>query len=356
MNCAEKIGAVFAGEFVDTVPFALKGWRIPPCEAERILRNEGLCIIDSQPVYTTTSPNTETETLHFTRDGVSYQKHTVRTPVGELTSLTKHVPAAQTERTTWRVEMPFKTPQDYDAVEYMIRDRRYAPAYDAFLKAREQMGGEAFFKTTAPGVPLHTIMYHLMGLERFSLEWAERRDRVLALHDAMVENERPIYTLIAQSPATVVQCGGNYAPEVLGKERFVQYVMPHWEEVAAVLHAGGKLVGCHLDANNRLWAREIGASALDWIEAFTPAPDTDMTMAEARNMWPGKILFINFPSSVHLENAAVIEAVTKRILRESAPGDRLIIGITENVPDHRWRESFWTILKTIDRFGRLPLS
>ena len=355
MNCAEKIETVFAGKFVDYVPFALKGWRIQQCEAERALRNEGLCIIDSRQVYASTSPNTETETLHFTREGVSYQKRIVWTPAGELTSLTRAVVAEQTERTTWRVEMPFKTPQDYDALEYMIRDRRYAPAYDGFLKSQKQMGGDAFFKTGAPGAPIHTIMYEIMGLETFSVEWAERRDRVLALNDAIAENQRDIYPIIAQSPATVVQCGGNYASEVLGRERLIDFVLPHWEEVCAVLQEGGKLVGSHLDANNRLWAKEIGDSKLDWVEAFTPAPDTDMTMADARRMWPGKVLFINFPSSVHLETTDAIEAATKRILRESAPGDRLIIGITENVPENRWRESFHTILRTVRTYGRLPI-
>ena len=115
------------------------------------------------------------------------------------------------------------------------------------------------------------------------------------------------------------------------------------------------MLGCHLDADNKLWAKEVGDSGLDWIEAFTPAPDTDMTVAEARKMWHGKVLFINFPSSVHLEKASVIEETTKQILKEAAPGDRFIVGITENVPENRWRESFYTILKTINRYGKLPI-
>jgi len=237
----------------------------------------------------------------------------------------------------------------------MVRDRQYFPNYEPFLQAQEQSNGESFFKTSASGAPIHDIMYGIMGIETFSIEWSERRERVIALHEAMAENQRKIYSIIAKSPAKVVQFGGNYSPEVLGKQRFVDYVLPHWEEVSKILHADGKMVGCHLDANNKLWAKEVGDSGLDWIEAFTPAPDTDMTVAAAREMWPGKVLFINFPSSIHLEEASGIEEVTKQILRESAPGDRFIIGITENVPDNRWAESFHTILKTIDKFGRLPI-
>ena len=355
MNCRERIEAVFKGKLVDKVPFALKGWRIPQCEMERILRNEGLCVIDARSVHKSGSPNIETETLSFSKNGTAYQKTTIKTPKGELSYLMKRAPTEKTESTTWQMEMIFKSPKDYDAIEFMIKDRQYFPNYEPFLEAQEQIGGEAFFKTSAPGSPLHNIMYNIMGIERFSTEWAERREKVMQLYEAIAENNRKIYSIVAKSPAMIVQCGGNYCPEVLGKERFMGYILPHWEEITTFLHQSGKLVGCHLDANNKLWAKEIADSKLDWIEAFTPTPDSDMSVAEARKMWPGKVLFINFPSSVHLQKTSVIAETTKQILKEAAPGDRFIIGITENVPENRWRESFYTILKTIDRFGRLPI-
>ena len=47
MNCAQRIEKVFRGELLDRVPFALKGWRIPQCRAERELRNDGLGIVAS---------------------------------------------------------------------------------------------------------------------------------------------------------------------------------------------------------------------------------------------------------------------------------------------------------------------
>ncbi|MEK7395391.1 MAG: uroporphyrinogen decarboxylase family protein [Candidatus Poribacteria bacterium] len=355
MNCAEKIEAIFDGKMVDRVPFALKGWRIPKGEMEDILLKEGMCIIDYAGVYGSTSTGIETESQTFEKNGATYHRTIIKTPKGTLSSSTKQVPSPKTESTAWREEMMFKSPEDYDAIEFMIRSRKYYPDYEPFLKAQEKSNGISFFKTGAPGSPIHSIMYEIMGLENFSIEWAERRDRVIALHDAIADNQREIFSIVAKSPAKVVQCGGNYSPEVLGKERFMDYIMPHWEESASILHEGGKMLGCHLDANNKLWAKEVGESGLDWIEAFTPSPDTDMTVAEARKIWAGKVFFINFPSSVHIQSAKVIEETTKQILRESAPGDRFIIGITENVPENRWRESFYTILKTVNKYGDLPI-
>lgn len=340
---------------VDVVPFALKGWRIPQCEAERRLRNEGMGIVDSRRVYSARSPNVEQTTISYTENGVGLVRTIVKTRVGELSSVSRRMGSEKVEGTTWTLEHLYKEPEDYKVLRFMAEDVEYAPAYEGFLRAQEQVGSEAFFKTGAPGCPLHTILYSFMGPETFAVEWAERRDEIVALHRIMGARDRQAFEIVARSPARVVQSGGNYAPEMMGKERFTEFVLPHWEEEAAILHEGGKLLGCHLDANNLLWAEEVGASPLDWIEAFTPAPDTDMSMADARRYWPGKVLYINFPSSVHLEPPAVIEQVTHQMLEEVAPGDRFIVGITETVPENRWRESFSTILRTLNEFGHLPI-
>jgi len=355
MTGRERLEAVFAGEMVDRLPFALKGWRIPHGEAEERLLAEGMCVLDSRSVCRTESPNVTTETVRSEgRQGHQIETH-IHTPKGSLRTVSRPVVEAQTERTSWQTEWPFKRPEDYAPIEYMIRDRQHMADYGPLLRAQVEAPDAAYFKTGAPGAPIHHVMYSLMGLEMFSVEWAERRDRVLGLCESMAQNQREIYTIVARSPAKVVQCGGNYAPDVLGRERFVDHVLPHWEEVGAILHQEGKLLGCHLDANNRLWAAEVGRSLLDWVEAFTPAPDTDMTLADARAAWPGKVLFLNFPSSVHLGSRDDIRETTLQLLRESAPGDRTVVGITENVPDDRWEESFSTILETLNACGSLPV-
>ena len=97
------------------------------------------------------------------------------------------------------------------------------------------MDGDAYLKTGAPGAALHEIMIMFMGVETFSFEWAERRDEIIALDDAMTLSRRDTYRIIAESPALVVCAGGNYAPEVLGLERFRDFVLPHWEEAAGIL-------------------------------------------------------------------------------------------------------------------------
>jgi len=133
------------------------------------------------------------------------------------------------------------------------------------------------------------------------------------------------------------------------------YVLPDYQECAAVLHEHGKLVGTHLDGNNKLIALLVAESGLDYIEAFTPFPDTNMSVKEALEVWPDKILWIDFPSSVHLQGAEAVRAAMLEILEQAKPGDRLIVGITEDVPEDRWRASFTMISQVLSTRGRLPI-
>lgn len=355
MSPKERVEGALKGELIDKIPFTVYERMIPQCEVERALRNKGLCIINRlYRVYRSVSPNVREKSIHFVKDGKPYIRKIIETPRGNLSCT--YIDKIVEQDTYWQVEMMFKSPKDYDAIEFMIKDKRYLPDYEPFIRAQRWMGNDIFLRADMPYSPLQEIIYNIMGIETFSIEWIERREQVMRLYDALIKDRRKIYPIVAKSPAVVVKYGGNVSPEVLGKERFIKYILPHYNECAEFLHQDGKIVGSHFDANNRLWAKEIANSKLDYIEAFTPEPDSDLTVAEARKVWPDKSLWINFPPSVLLKEKLSIEKMTKRILKEAAPGYKFLIGITENVPANRWQESFHIIMKTINRFGRLPMS
>jgi hypothetical protein len=314
---------------------------------ERQLRNAGLCIVNRHyPVVRTHSPNVRVETHSYTKDGVDYVRRTVHTPVGDLFTLDR--PAGFT---AWHIAKLFQKPEDYKALLFMVKDRRFEPEYEAFAVAQERLGEDVILRAAIGLTPLHEIMIHWMGVESFAVEWAERRDEIETLYQAMVENQRRIYPIVAASPALHANYGGNETGDVMGRPRFARYVLPLYQEAAEVFHQHGKWLGAHLDGNNRVWADLVAESGLDYVEAFTPAPDTDMTLAEAFAAWPGKLLWVNFPSSVHLRPLDEIAETTRSLLAEAAPEHRLILGITEDVPEARWQENLLTISEVIDREG-----
>ena len=347
MTPRRRVESILRGDMPDKVPLTMYECMIPQCTAERQLRNEGCCVVFRTSVYATHTPNVETYTESLTIDGVPHVRTVHRTPVGEISSLGR--PAAFT---TWTIEHLFKGPEDYRVLASMVRDQQYVETYDAYSRKEEELGEDFILRAALGGTPLHTIMISWMGVETFAVEWAERRDEIDALCDLMTGRQREVYELVAQSPASHANYGGNEVPEVMGVERFAEYCVPLYDEAAAVLHERGVLLGSHLDGNNRAWAHLVAASGLDYVEAFTPPPDCDMSVREALDAWPGKFLWINFPSSAHLLTTDEIEQVTESLIAEAAPGNRFIIGITEDMPPDRWQGNMLAISRAINRVGR----
>jgi len=344
-----RVEITLRGGHADVVPFTIYEYKLQQSAIERGLRNRGLCIVNRHvPVFRTHRPNV-TVTRQVSWEGGKQFTHTFyETPVGTLSTLDEAA-----DFTAWHHEKMFKTPDDYKALLFLIRDERYETDYDAFSRAERDFGEDVILRAGFGLEPLQQLISSsMMDMQDFCIQWMDHRDEVLKLYEAIAENRRKVYPLVAASPALHANYGGNVVPEITGPEVFQKYYVPHYNEAAEVMHRHGKLIGSHLDANCGLLAEDIGATDLDYIEAFTPAPDTDMTLAEARAAWPDKVLWLNFPSSVHLKSDAEVEEATVRLLGELESIDGLIMGITEDIPPERGLDSCRAIMDGLARHAR----
>jgi len=340
----ERVLAVLHRKPTDKVPFTIYENKIPQCAVERRLRNEGLCIVHRRvPAYTTERPNCTEEFFHYTENGKPRVRVVIRTPVGEVSQVRE--PAGFT---SWTLEKLFKRPEDYKVLRYMVADEQFRPNYEAFARAEKWMGEDVILRAGVGSTPLHQIMIHWMGIETFAVEWADRRDEILELEKLMREKRREVYPILADAPITHANYGGNEVPEMMGRQRYEQFCIPLYNECAEIFHKKGKLLGSHLDGNNKPWADLVAESGLDYVEAFTPAPDTDMTLAEALQAWPDKVLWINFPSSLHLASIEKIKQTTREIVELAKQTNRIILGITEDIPEDRWQQNLLAISEVIN--------
>ena len=343
-----QVEEVLRGGCTPRVPFTIYECMLPQCETERHLRNRGLCIVNRRNVFRRRRPNVTVLEERFVEAGRSCVRIRHETPVGCVETL--HEPAGFT---SWYHEKMFKTPEDYRVLRFMIEDETYEPDYEAFACEEAAFGDDAIFRANFGLEPLQQfISGPYMKMETFCIEWMERRDEILKLYGVMVEKHRTLYPMVAQSPVGHANYGGNVVPEIIGPDAFREYYVPHYNEAAEIMHRHGKLIGCHFDANCGVLAGDIAGTDLDYIEAFTPAPDTDMTLAEARSAWPEKVLWLNFPSSLHLQPAAEIEAATIGMLDSLSSTHGIIMGITEDIPPDRWQQSCVAIMDGLDRHAR----
>lgn len=347
MTPRQRVLAALHHQPTDKTPFTCYENKMPQCTVERRLRNAGMCILNRRfPVVIYDRPHCVTESFRYQENGRSRVRAVTRTPVGEV--YTVNEPAAFT---SWTIEHAFKRPEDYKVLRFIAGDTHCRPDYEAFAEAEKWTGEDQFLRVGAGSAPLHHIMIHLMGVETFAVEWMENRDEILQLETVLADETRQAFSLIADSPATHANIGGNESPEVMGPARYREYCLPLFNECADIFHKKGKLLGSHMDANNKAWAADVAKSGLDYIEAFTPAPGTDMTLAEALAAWPDKVLWINFPSSVHLSSIEVIKQTARELIEAARGSNRFILGITEDMPPDRWQGNMLAISEVIDEMA-----
>ena len=349
MTARSAVETVLRGEAAPRVPFTIYECMIPQCAAEREMRNRLMCIVERRvPVYRTSRPHVKVRSESYTEGDTSLVRTWYETPAGTLTTL--HEPVGFT---SWWHERMWKRPEDYRPLLELIRDERYEPCYDEMETAQGRAGGDLIFRAGFGLEPLQSLITGTyMKTEDFCIQWMENRDEILKLYRAIVENRRRVYPIVADSPVLHANYGGNVIPEVIGREVFRDYYLPHYNEAAEVMHRKGKLVGCHFDDETALIADLIAETDLDYIEAFTPAPGTDMTLRQAREAWPDKVLWLNFPSALHLRPDAEVERAAYGLLDELESARGIIMGITEDMPQERWRDSCRAIMDGLDRHAR----
>jgi hypothetical protein len=341
-NYREEIELALAGGAPEFVPFTSYQGHVPAGCGEA-LAARGMSISASAPVWKETTPNVN---LKIINEPGNVMRVIHQTPVGEVWKLQK-----QTDGGSWGIlEFYVKKPEDYKVVEFIFKDRRIEPCYDEFLTAQAQMGERGVVRSGGGSSPLLELQLVWLGQELFCYDLADRPDDLMHLHDLLWKNQQQSMKIVADSPARYINYCGNVVPEMLGLDNVRRYVEPCWEAWAKCLHAAGKKIGSHLDGKNRLLLEFIRQAKLDYVEAFTPPPDCDVSVAQAREALPGTAIWTNFPSSVHLADADNIRRTTLDLLHQAGDRKGFLLGVTEDVPPDRAKESFNAILDGIQAY------
>ena len=348
MTPRQAVETALHGGFSGKIPFTIYASKLPRCRLERDLRNRGLCPVERRvPVVSAVSPNVKIRQSTSSETGKTLVTTVYETPVGSVQTVTE--PAGFI---SWMHEKMFKTPDDYKVIQFIVEDEQYRPCYERFLQAEAEDDGDSIFRVGLGLEPLQCFVSgSFMDMQTFCYEWMDHRDEILNIAAVIRAKRLQVAALIADSPASHANYGGNVTVEVIGLDAFRQYYIPCYNEVAEIFHAKGKKLGTHLDGNNRLIAADVAASDLDYIEAFTPAPDTDLSLAEARRLWPNKVLWLNFPSSLHLKNDAEIIALTEEMFRSVPDHAGILMGVTEDMPPFRHLNSCRAIMDALERIA-----
>jgi hypothetical protein len=329
----------------DRVPLTVYEWMLPRGTTERLLREHGVGLIVRLPPHQVEYRDVEILTREYQEQGKKLIRRTIRTPVGEVWQTLEPDPAYGTSN--WIREHFIKTPDDYRVIESYYRDAIYHDNFATIREAQRRVGEDGIVLVRVAKSPIQEMLYQLMGYEQFAIDYHEQRAAFDSLHAVMAKRYEELYDLAARSPVEILQLGDNISSDVVGKDRYRNYLMPEYRKIMARLAGTGKKLAVHMDGRLQSLVDEIAAAEFDIVEAMTPPPMGDVSVREARRRWPNKALWINFTSSMHIEPPAAIEAHTRELLAEAGGKRGFGISVTEDAPVEALEQSLGVISRVL---------
>lgn len=259
-----------------------------------------------------------------------------------------------------REEHPIKGPEDYEVWEYVVTNTRYVPTYEEYEEYDRQVGDEGLPMVSAGDCPFHEWLIDLVGYEEayFHLQdFPEKVERLLALMARKQKEE--MWPVVARSPARLILHGRHFSSQVTPPHYFARYITPYYREFANYLHAHGKTLTFHADADTSKLFGHILEAGFDMVECFATTPLADCTLRQAREAWGNRIIIWGGVPSVILEDwypEEKFREYMEDLFRAIAPGDAFILGVSDNVMPAALVPRLEYIRELVERQGRYPIS
>lgn len=261
----------------------------------------------------------------------------------------------------WLSEHIIKEPKDYETIGYIFKNIKIIPDHSNYLELQRKVGNKGFAAAYAgsSGSPLHHIMKHFFDPSTFYLEMFDHPKEMQKLCEDMEPFFDQIFQVHTNSPAEVIYFGANFDAMITYPPFFRDYILPHLQKFADMLHPKGKLLLCHCDGENKGLLDLIPESGIDIAEAICPQPMTKVTMSEVKKAFKGKVtIFGGIPSVALLEESMSneeFEGFMKNLFKEITPGDRFILGVSDTTPPDAKFERLLRITEMVQDWGKLPM-
>jgi hypothetical protein len=283
--------------------------------------------------------------------GRPWMRVQIETPAG---TLTEEATIEPNYGSRWIRKFFITGVEDYAAAEFFFRHTRFEPDFELWRITDAAIGDGGITVGEIMPVPIVHLMVAWMGVEGLTEGIYVHPDRFDALIDALDQHYDRQVQLAAECPAEVVWFPDNVTGTIISPRLFERYCAPVYARAMPIMRSAGKIPIAHYDGSNRPLVGCLAQTDLPVIEAFTPPPMGDLGVAEAKAAWPDKVVWVNFPGNLFLEPPEVIEAYTLDLLREGAPGGRLVIGCTEDFPLSEFEKTFSAIGRALGEYEGHP--
>lgn len=344
----ERLLAVIQGRDLDRVPLIMYDDLYPNgLEMVQSVFGKQIGLLRWSAVHKVETPHCRTITEAFSREGTRCERTTLFTPKGSLVQEKAFEPIYNSGAFTKRY---VEEPQDYEILWSFLEDGVVHEDFARYQHDQASLGDEGLPLPAVERTPWQQLWVEWVDIERLSAHLVECPERVQKTVDLLNQRAAKIFEIVCRSPAKLIDFPDNITAPMIGLKRFLQYNVPLYNELGSRLEERGIPIFVHMDGNLKpLWGA-IADSKVGGLDSFSPTPDNDTSVADAIALWPGKRLFVNFPSSVHLRPYEGVRAEAEAILAAGGHTGRLEIQFSESVPYEVWRTSFRAIIDAVEAF------
>ena len=356
MTPLERINAVLHGKKPDRVPFVPYDNLVPRGDFERELRNRGMGLCLRREAIWSEMPDVRVE--YLTEGDMSYT--TYHTPVGSVRSGVRTHVGRISDGESIEAEWMIKGPEDFEPAIFMVDNTVFHADYAGFLGHVRDVGTDGIVRLTGPAPPYDTTE-HFFSLGDWAAaqhDYPQHFARLLAACERRLERMAP---LILQAPGELTAMGSLSG--IYGPRQYEKYVVPFYGKHVPQLVAAGKIPILHAHNNNlTAFVDLVKQTGVPAVEAFTPPPCGDLSLADARKAWgPDTVIWVNFPETLFLLGKQQTYEYTVDLLEQDKGSGRLVIGMTEmgsygitdDESERQFKEGMRAIVEAIEEQGAL---
>jgi hypothetical protein len=247
--------------------------------------------------------------------------------------------------------------EDFGAVGQVFEHLEIIPDPEAYRAFHTRVGdrGIAVARGPIPACPMHMILHELTSMEQFFFLYYDHREALRDLARRMEPFFESLLEVLLASEAEVIFWGANYDQNITSPPFFEEEITPWLKKVSNRVRAAGKHLLTHTDGENKGLLPYYPACGFDVAESVCPAPMTHCSLAEVRAGMGEKVtVWGGIPSMALLKDSMDDEAFERYlddVFAALGNGERLMFGVSDNVPPDAELDRMERIKERVEAFG-----
>ena len=269
---------------------------------------------------------------YFSQNGVWMIEHRYETPLGTVDSIAGINPDDDVLSHSPQTHF-VKEVRDWAVINFIFSKMIDAmlPNYDELRGDQEDLGMDGTTIGVVDKSPFQRAWIELASMERTAYDFKEQPPEFLEYLDIQCRFHLKAAEITAGCSAQHITLIDNIT-NIISPKYYREYCMPYYDIYTKALAGTGKKLAVHHDGLLRHIRNEIRDSSFDILDSFTVPPTGDISLTEAKEFFPQKILAVNLPPHLAFASMEELHRGYEQIIEEHGK-KCLIIEHVEDLPE-----------------------